>query len=428
MRHYARLIVSCVLLTVAICSAQTRLIPHQVKSVINIGREGTFGSSNVRGLVLSYPYVYCAGEPGLAVVYVSDPGNPVLVCERDTLCKANEPSFGLGHLFLANWHIPLRVYSLADPAAPVHVFNNHRSDEHFHGWGASVYGNRLYMSEATDDQHARVWAYNISTPSAPVELAHLAFSNRHIGTPLRAGNVLYYTARTRLAYADVSNDNAITPIGSKDLNSLGGTIAKDGDYLYVVSGVLSGYPDGGLRVFSLANPRDPVQVAYWDQNMNGRDIHIQSGMAFVPAGGNEMFTLDITDPANPYTIAHTPIEDFPITVDGEGKYVYVGSAEDRRRPEKHWGAKLTVVQVLEDEPTPTRTPTATPTPTPTIMKGDMEPDGDRDLFDVLRLVDIILGWPPAPSAHERLAGDVDDDGDIDLFDVLALVDIVLGRI
>ena len=58
-------------------------------------------------------------------------------------------------------------------------------------------------------------------------------------------------------------------------------------------------------------------------------------------------------------------------------------------------------------------------------KGDMEPDGDLDLFDVLRLVDIVLEVPPPPTSHELWAGDMDADGDVDLFDILALVDKVL---
>ena len=58
-------------------------------------------------------------------------------------------------------------------------------------------------------------------------------------------------------------------------------------------------------------------------------------------------------------------------------------------------------------------------------KGDMEPDGDRDLFDILRVVDIILEVPPAPTAYEVWAGDLDDNEQIDLFDILALVDILL---
>ena len=66
--------------------------------------------------------------------------------------------------------------------------------------------------------------------------------------------------------------------------------------------------------------------------------------------------------------------------------------------------------------------------TPTIgTKGDLNQDGEVDLFDVLRVVDILLHRPPAPTPYEDWAGDLDDDGDIDLFDILALVDELLGR-
>jgi len=69
-----------------------------------------------------------------------------------------------------------------------------------------------------------------------------------------------------------------------------------------------------------------------------------------------------------------------------------------------------------------------PTSTPTIgIKGDLDQDGDTDLFDILRLVDILLGRPPPPTEHETWAGDLDGDGDTDLFDVLAMVDVLLGR-
>ena len=60
------------------------------------------------------------------------------------------------------------------------------------------------------------------------------------------------------------------------------------------------------------------------------------------------------------------------------------------------------------------------------LPGDLDNDGDIDLFDVLRLVDIILGRPPEPSAYEQIVGDLDEDGDLDLFDVLVAVDILLG--
>jgi hypothetical protein len=61
------------------------------------------------------------------------------------------------------------------------------------------------------------------------------------------------------------------------------------------------------------------------------------------------------------------------------------------------------------------------------VKGDLDGDGDCDLFDVLRQIDIVLHKPPAPTAYEEWAGDMDGDADIDLFDVLALIDCILGK-
>ena len=58
-------------------------------------------------------------------------------------------------------------------------------------------------------------------------------------------------------------------------------------------------------------------------------------------------------------------------------------------------------------------------------KGDLNANGDYDLFDVLRVIDIILDIPPQPSPWELWAGDMDNDGDVDLYDVLAVIDRVL---
>ena len=59
------------------------------------------------------------------------------------------------------------------------------------------------------------------------------------------------------------------------------------------------------------------------------------------------------------------------------------------------------------------------------LKGDLDYDADSDIFDILRLVDILLNRPPPPSDVELWAGDMDDDGDQDIFDIIALVDKTL---
>ena len=73
-------------------------------------------------------------------------------------------------------------------------------------------------------------------------------------------------------------------------------------------------------------------------------------------------------------------------------------------------------------------PTPTPTPMPTLWeKGDMEPDGDVDLSDLLRVVDILIWRPPEPSPHEQWAADMNDDDILDLFDALMIVDKLLAQ-
>jgi hypothetical protein len=59
-------------------------------------------------------------------------------------------------------------------------------------------------------------------------------------------------------------------------------------------------------------------------------------------------------------------------------------------------------------------------------KGDVRYNGVVDLFDVLTIIDIIIGRVASPTAYQRWAGDIDNNGVIDIVDVgLALDRAVL---
>ncbi|MBN2355962.1 hypothetical protein JXO59_07600, partial [candidate division KSB1 bacterium] len=59
-------------------------------------------------------------------------------------------------------------------------------------------------------------------------------------------------------------------------------------------------------------------------------------------------------------------------------------------------------------------------------KGDVKNDGNIDLFDVLRLIDIALNRQPSPTEYERWAGDLNGDGVIDVVDISMCIDLAVA--
>jgi len=55
-------------------------------------------------------------------------------------------------------------------------------------------------------------------------------------------------------------------------------------------------------------------------------------------------------------------------------------------------------------------------------KGDVVYNGQVDLFDVLRMIDIAIARPPSPTEYELWAGDFDEDGAVDIQDIGQAID------
>jgi len=62
----------------------------------------------------------------------------------------------------------------------------------------------------------------------------------------------------------------------------------------------------------------------------------------------------------------------------------------------------------------------------TGVKGDLDRDGAIDVTDVIRVINIILGLGPEPTAYESWAADYDNDGSINVIDVVLIVNVILG--
>ncbi len=60
-------------------------------------------------------------------------------------------------------------------------------------------------------------------------------------------------------------------------------------------------------------------------------------------------------------------------------------------------------------------------------KGDINNDGEINVIDVVRCVNIILGIPPLPTPNELWASDFNGDGEVNVIDIVAIVNIILGK-
>jgi len=168
------------------------------------------------------------------------------------------------------------------------------------------------------------------------------------------------------------------------------------------------------------------KAARWPRNPYNTDNNINSRFTLEGQNYPPSFTNTTGDVANLHTGYFADVVN---TIGDCGNVIYEIMNEPMTAFPNVSGFHIWAADRLRDEfgstHTPTATPTTTPTATPTIRKGDLDDNSEIDIFDLLRLVDILLRRPPEPTFHERHAGDLDNDGDQDLFDVLELVDLVL---
>ena len=165
------------------------------------------------------------------------------------------------------------------------------------------------MALQGDTAHLAAWGYgminvDVSDPANPVEVGRLPFPFASIVAA--DGGYAYLAKNTNgplLGVADVSDPAAPALTWQAELLSRPHQLKVHEGHLYLAESQIATAPDhtGGVRVFSLANPAAPAEVARINDGCGSAfdlTVDAEVSLAYVACNG-AMQVLDIADPAAP---------------------------------------------------------------------------------------------------------------------------------
>ena len=103
------------------------------------------------------------------------------------------------------------------------------------------------------------------------------------------------------------------------LRVLGSRLAVQDSYVYVLS------DSNRLRVISVADPANPVEVGHCDVHRAPQGIAVSGDYVYVAAWDSGLRIISIADPTNPVEVAHVDTFGNTNSVAVSGDYAYVGA-------------------------------------------------------------------------------------------------------
>jgi len=297
------------------------------------------------GVAVDGNYAYIAdGGAGLRVISVADPTHPTEVGYCDTPGWAYSVAVYGGYAYVADGDSGLRAISIVDPANPVETGFCGASypDNEVAVTGEYAYvaneseGVRIVSVTAHPVEVGRftpgfVWtdivldgsyAYLLTSPPRLVvisvadpehlsEVGSCATPGEGIGLAV-AGDYAYVAGDSGLNIYSIADP--VHPVGVGRLPGNYSDVVVRGQYAYAVG--------AGFAILSVSQPENPVLVGYC--GTAGYNLALRGGYAYV-ADGTEgrLRVVSIADPANPVEVGelYVPPYHWEIAVDGDYAYV-----------------------------------------------------------------------------------------------------------
>jgi len=319
-------------------------------------------------------YLYITGyftnpEVSMKVVDVSNPNTPIIVNNTWFLPSQNGKPIRIsdidieGNYAYVTGHLNNKIYvlDLSNPLNPQEIGNFNLPLPWYYGkiFDIKVKGNYAYLKMW--DNYA-IYIVDILNPNSPQLSSTIPFGHDHSDVSAPEGDYVFMSVWDYLQFYTVDINNPQLPQVTNRKEIIGGGFGLDvkGNYAYLAMGstfmgmVCSdfGTACGGLQIYDITNPNNPIFVGNSPSSNGGGDVQVYVDTSEMKAyvvdgetfGGEEMERggimfqsatpglriVDVSDPSNPVQLGRYNIptrEGMGLSVYKSGNYAYLAGKQ-----------------------------------------------------------------------------------------------------
>ncbi|MCI0399675.1 MAG: hypothetical protein L0332_10910 [Chloroflexi bacterium] len=241
-------------------------------------------------------YAYVGVGPRLVILDVSDPSLPVQAGSSDPLPGiVYDVAISGTYAYVANGEGGLRIFDVANPAAPVEVGSYVTGDEAI---SVAIAGDFAYISSGG------LHILDIADPTTPVQVGFYGQSGNNIAV---SDQHVYFLsgAYPNVDLHVVSVVNPALPIQVATYYVPGGItdFVLDGNYAYVSHPGFSIYDyPAGLRIVDISIPSSPQEIGYYETSTSGDAVAVADSNAYLVTSAinhSDLVVVNVSNPVSP---------------------------------------------------------------------------------------------------------------------------------
>ncbi len=315
-------------------------------AVVSVGtpvvRASSFADSDPLNIHVVGQIAFVASRlNGLQAIDCSDPSDPVLVGEHETLGLAQDVRIQGHYAYVASWDAGLEIFDIIDPTDLVRV--GHCDTP---GFAHTVRAAGHYVHVA--DREGGYSIIDVLDPANPVLVGQAATAGFAEGLTVVGTQAYLASADAGLEIFDTSNP--LAPARIAQLNTPGNAegISVVGQRAYV-----SDY-HRGLSIISVANPLAPVMLGELETLGDAFQVQVLDDRAYIAAGLGRISVADVSDPTQPTLVGTSEAGQSVRALQIIGKHAFVADREEGFVVAELLGLSASAPVIMELSPSTTK--------------------------------------------------------------------------